>query len=107
MAVELVVDLVEQPDVLADAVLRDLAGDHEHGGGRRVGGAEAGGGVEEPGPGHHERGAEAAARPRVAVRHVAGRLLVTRHHEANAGLVSQRGEHAVELHAGRSRRVPC
>ena len=99
-AVELVVDLVEQADVLADAVARDLARQHEHRRGGGVGGGEAGHRVEQARPRHHQRGAEAAARARVAVGHEAGRLLVARGDEADARLVAQGGHHAVELHPG-------
>ena len=101
-AVELVVDLVEQADVLADLLARDLPAEHEHGRRGGVGGAEAGRGIEEPRSGHDERGADVAARPRVAVRHVAGGLLVAGGDEADALLVAQGGHHAVELHAGKT-----
>ena len=99
-AVELVVHLMEQADVLADLLARDLPGEHEHGRGGGVGGAEAGRGIEEPGSGDDESGADVAARPRVAVGHVAGRLLVASGDEADALLVSQGGHDAIELHAG-------
>ncbi len=99
-AVELVVDLVEQADVLADAVARDLAGEDQHRRGGRVGGGEARHRVEQAGARHDERGAEAAARARVAVGHEAGGLLVARGDEADPRLVAQGRHHPVELHAG-------
>src|SRR5206468_3258982 len=42
------------------------------------------------------------ARPRIAIGHEARRLLVARGDEADAGLVAERGQHAVELDAGQT-----
>ncbi len=99
-AVLLIVDLVQEPDVPADAVAGDLTGEHQHRGGGGVRGGEAGQCIEKPWSGHHQRGAKVAARARVAVRHEAGGLLVARGDEADARLLPQGGHHAVELHAG-------
>ena len=85
--VYLVVDLVEGAEVLSYLVPVDLAGDEEHRRGCGVGGADAGGGVEQAGAGHDEGCAEAAAGPGVAVGHVGGALLVAVGDEADAGLV--------------------
>jgi hypothetical protein len=97
--VHLVVDLVEHADVAADAAARDLAGDHEHGRRGGVRGAEPGRGVQQARSRHDERGADAAAGPRVAVGHVRRRLLVARRDEPDRRLVPEAGDGAVELHA--------
>ena len=104
--VELIVDLVEHADVLPELGLRDLAREHQHRRGRGVGRAEAGGRVEEPGPRHDERGAEGRAGAGIAVGHVARRLLVAGDHEADPGLVPERGHHAVELDTGQAEHHP-
>ena len=101
-ALELVVDLVQHADVLADLRLRDLTRQHEHRRGAGVRGAEAGGRVEQARPRHHEGGADPAARARVAVRHVRGRLLVPGLDEADVRLLAQRRHYPVELHAGKT-----
>jgi hypothetical protein len=89
-----------------DLLAGDLAAEHEHGRGSGVGRAEPRGGVEEPRARDHERCPDAAARPRVAVGHVAGRLLVARGDEADARLVAQRRHHPVELDAGQAEDDP-
>ena len=105
-ALLLVVHLVQEPDVLADAVARDLARDHQHRRRRGVRGAEARHRVQQAGAGHHQRGAERAARARVAVGHEAGGLLVARVDEADARLVPQRGHDPVELDTGQAEDHP-
>jgi len=97
---------VQKADVLADARARDLPRDHQHGRGGGVGGAEPGGGVQEPGAGDDQRGADVAPGPRVAIRHEARRLLVARRDEVDARLVAERGEDAVELDAGKAEDHP-
>ena len=97
--VELLVDLVEHADVLAEVAARHLAGHQEHRRRARVGGAEPGAGVQHARPRHHQRHPEAAAGPRVAVGHVGGGLLVARQDEAHVLLVAQGGHGAVQLHA--------
>jgi hypothetical protein len=99
-AVQLIVDLVEEADVLADLLARDLAAEHEHGRGRGIRGAEARSGIQETGAGDDQRGADLTARSRVAVGHVARRLLVARGDEADPLLLAQGGHDAVELDAG-------
>ena len=55
---------MEEPDVLADLLARDLAREHEHGRGGGVGRAEPRGGVQQPRPRDDEGRADAdAARP--------------------------------------------
>src|SRR5256884_421602 len=104
--VELVVDLVQHADVLPELSLRHLAREHQHGRGGGVGGAEAGGRVEEPGPRHDEGRAEGRSRAGVAVGHVRRRLLVACDDEADPGLVPERRQHPVELDAGQAEHHP-
>ena len=98
--VELVVDVVEQAEVLADAVPVDLAGQKEHRGGAGIGGGQAGGRVVDPDTGddHGHPGASRGAG--VAVGHVGGALLVAGHDVADLGRVDQGVEGRHELVAG-------
>ena len=101
--VELVVELVQDADLLADLVTRDLSGDHQH---RRRGGirgVQAGRRVEQAGPRYRHRHADAAAGPRVAVGHV-GRGALVAHGDEAERLVAERGDDAVELDAGKPER---
>ena len=67
--VELVVDLVEEPEVAADAVPVDLTCDQQDGGGRRPRRREARAGVVDADAGDDERDARPARRTRVPVGH--------------------------------------
>ena len=98
--VELVVDLMEDADVLPQHVPVDLSGDEQDGRGGGVGGAQAGGCVEQAGTGDDEGRANVAGRPGVAVRHVGGGGLVACGDEADGGLVIQGVGGVVRLHAG-------
>src|SRR5437867_3507635 len=100
--VELVVDLVQHADVLPELGLGDLTRDHQHRRGGRVRRAEAGRRVEEPGPRHDEGRTEGGPGARVAIGHVARRLLMARDDKADARLVPERGHGAVELDAGQA-----
>ena len=104
--VELIVDLVQHPAVDADHVAFHLTGDHQHRRRRRVGGADAGRGVLQPRPRHHQRRADAGAGARVAVRHVGGGLLVAGGDEANLLLFGESVEQVVELYAGQAEDHP-
>ena len=97
--VELLVDLVQHADVLAQVAPGHLPGHQEHRRRARVRRAESGAGVQHARPRHHQRHADAAARPRVAVGHVRRGLLVPGQDEPDVLLVAQRRHGAIQLHA--------
>jgi hypothetical protein len=68
--VELVVELVEHADLLADLVAWNLSGDHQHGRGGRVRGVQSRRRVQQARSGYGHRDADAAAGARIAVGHV-------------------------------------
>ena len=97
---QLVVDVVEQAEVLADAVPVDLAGQKEHRGGAGIGGGQPGGRVVDPDTGDDHGHPRAARGTGVPVGHVGGALLVAGHDVADLGRVDQGVECCHELVAG-------
>ena len=95
--VELVVDVVEQAEVLADAVPVDLAGQKEDRGGAGIGGGQAGGRVVDPDTGDDHGHPRATRGAGVAVGHVRRPLLVAGHDVADLGRVDQGVEGRHEL----------
>ena len=98
--VELVVNVVQQPQVAPDAVAVDLTREQQHGRGAGVGRGEPGRGVVDADAGYDHRHARPAARSRVSVGHVRGGLLVTGHDVADLGNVDERIQRSHQLIAG-------
>ena len=101
--VELVVELVEHAELLADLVARDLSRDHQDPRRGRVRGVQSGRRVQQTGSGHGHRDADAAAGARVSIGHVGRRAFVA-HGDESDRLVAKRGDDAVELNAGKPER---
>jgi hypothetical protein len=95
--VELVVDVVEQTEVLADAMTVDLAGQEEHRGGAGVGSGQAGGRVVDADTGDDHGHSRASRGAGVAVSHVRSALLVAGHDVTDLRCVDQGVECRHEL----------
>jgi hypothetical protein len=95
--VELVVDVVEQAEVLADAPAVDLAGQKEDRGGAGIGGGQAGGRVVHPDAGDDHRHPRAPRGTGVAVGHVRRALLVAGDDVTDLGRIDQGVEGRHEL----------
>ena len=103
--VELVVDLVQQPEALADPVAVDLAGDQHHRRRGRERGGQARSGVVDPDAGHDERHPGTSTAAGVAVGQVGGALLVARGDELDRRLVVQPVDRVHGLVAGKAEHV--
>ena len=100
-------ELVQQAPAAVDLARRHLARHAQHRGGAGVGRREAGHRVEDARAGDHEAAAGTPRRPRVAVGHEGGGLLVARVDHADlAGAPGERVEGRVELHAGQAEDDP-
>ena len=95
----LVRDLVHGAKVLADGAAGNLARYEEYGHGARVCVGQAGSRVVEAYARDHQRDPRLARSAGIAVGHVRRRLFVPRGDHANAGLVPDRGDDAVNLYA--------
>ncbi|UGS34754.1 hypothetical protein DSM104329_01136 [Capillimicrobium parvum] len=97
---QLVGQLVQVAEPLAEVRRRHLAREAQHRGARAVGRGDRRRGVEEADARHDGADAGPARRPRVAERHVRGRLLVARRDDLQAvGRGVERVEEPVGLHA--------
>ena len=81
---------------------RHLPDQAQHSGTTRVRGRESGRSVQQAGARHDRAHTDLAGDTRVAVGHVARRLLVTCVNDADRGLEREPFEQAVELHAGKA-----
>ena len=90
-------DVVQQPEVLADAVAVDLAGDQQHLRGARVGRRESGRRVVDADSGHDHGHPGTTGGPRVTVGHVGGRLLVAGDDVADLGDIDEGIERGHQL----------
>ena len=99
---ELIGDLVQEADALADLLLVDLAADGEHGRTQRLRRGERRRGVEETGTRHHAVGLWLAAGQRGAERHVGSRLLVARVYGLQSAGAHEGVEEVVVLHTGQA-----
>ena len=103
---ELVGQLVQHPEPLADGAQRDLAGQRQHRRVGRVGRGERGRRVEEARSRHDGEGLGPAGRQRRAQRHVGCALFVPRRNRLQPVLLVVEGvEEIVVLHAGQAVKV--
>ncbi len=97
---ELVGDLVKCAATAAEVAVGHLTDEAQHRRVARIGRGERGAGVEHARPRHHGAHPDSSGRPRVAVGHVGGGLLVAGVNDADAPVFGQGVEEPVQLHAG-------
>ena len=98
---QLVVHLVQDTASASQVACADLPGDEEDGRRGGVGGAQGARGVEGAGARHHQGDARSPRRPRVAVGHVRGGLLVPHVDDADLRVAVQSVEDGHYLDAGK------